>query len=118
MKVTFTKEDEKSGLIFKTNEYALYLQVELSPEERAAVQKLGISDYVLMEYSYKGLELNYQVKSLVYASDKGGKGSRFVAPDAVVRNRMEGQLMEQLKALKSQISAQMAGGSGSQTFEL
>lgn len=72
-----------------------------------------------MEYSYKGVELNYQVKSVVYDSDKGkGGGRRFVAPDAMVRNEMEGHLMEQLKALKSQIAAQLAGAAGSRTIEL
>lgn len=119
MKVTIDKKDEKSGLVFKTTEYALYVKVELSPEERAAIKAAGIENYVLMEYSYGGVELNYQVKSVVYDSDKGkGDGSRFVASDAVVRNNMEAHIMEQLKALKSQIAAQLEGGSGSRTVEL
>lgn len=79
----------------------------------------GLSDHrcILMEYSYKGVELNWTVKSVVYASDKGSE-NRFVASDAIARNGMEQQVKEQLKALKSQIEAQMAGGTGSQSFEL
>lgn len=117
MKVTIETKDEKFGLLFKTTEYALYVKVELSQEERAAIENMGIENYVLMEYSYKGVEVNYKVKSVVYASDKG-HASRFVASDAIVRDEMEAHIMQQLKALKSQIAAQLEGGPGSRTVEL
>lgn len=117
MRVSLRKEDETSGLFRKTTEYVLYVKVELTPEERAAIKSAGIDKYILMEYSYKGLELNWEVGSVVYASDKGSE-SRFVASDAITRNDMEQHVKEQLKALKSQIEGQIAGGTGSQSYEL
>lgn len=117
MKVSLRREDETSGLFRKTTEYVLYVKVELTPDERTAIKRAGIEDYILMEYSYKGVELNWTVKSVVYASDKGNE-SRFVASDAIARNGMEQHVKEQLKALKSQIEAQMAGSASSESFEL
>lgn len=117
MKVSLRKEDETSGLFRKKTEYVLYVKVELAPEERTAIKRAGIEDYILLEYSYMGNELNWTVSGVVYASDKG-KESRFVAADAIARNGMEQRVKEQLKALKSQIEAQLTGGAGSESFEL
>ena len=117
MKVSLRREDEKSGLIRKTTEYVLYVKVDLTPEERAAIEKAGIGDYLMLPYSYKGVDLNWTVKSMVYASDKSSE-SRFVSADAIARSQNEETIKEKLKALKSQIDAQLAGGSGSESFEL
>lgn len=117
MKVSMRKEDETSGMFKKTTEYCMYVKVELTDEEKQAIKKAGIEDMLLMEYSYKGSELNWQVKSVVYASNKGTE-SRFVAGNAIHRNEMEQTVKEKLTALKSQITAQLAGGTGSESFEL
>ena len=70
-----------------------------------------------MEYSYKGLELNVLGKSIVYYSDKGSE-SRFVGSNAIQRNELEANIKEGLKALKSQIEAQLSGSARYETFEL
>jgi hypothetical protein len=103
VKVSLRKVDEKTGLIFKTTEYALYVKVELTPAERTAIKEAGIEDLTMMEYSYKGTEINWLVKSVVYASDKA-KESRFVADNAAARNDIEQHIKEKLVALKSQIA--------------
>lgn len=54
---------------------------------------------------------------MVYSSNKGSE-SRFVADNAIHRNDMEKTVKEKLTALKSQITAQLAGGTGSESFEL
>lgn len=117
MKVSLRKEDETSGLFRKTTEYCLYVKVELSAEEQGAIKAAGIEDFLLMPYSYKGVDIDWKVKSVVYASNKGSE-SRFVASNAIHRNEMEQTVKEKLSALKSQISAQLAGGPGTETFEL
>ncbi|MBS1816986.1 MAG: hypothetical protein JSU08_03565 [Acidobacteria bacterium] len=117
MKVSLRKDEKTTGLFKKTTEFELFVKVELTPQERDAIKKAGIDDYILMEYAYKGLELNYQVKSVVHCSDKGSE-SRFVASDAIGRNRMEQTLKEQLAALKSQIESQMSSSKETETFEL
>jgi len=117
MKVSLRRVEETAGVFKKTTEYVLYVKVELTAEERGAIKKAGIEDYLLMEYSYRGSEINWLVKSVVYSSDKGSE-SRFVAANAISRNEMEQEVKESLSALKSQIEAQMAGGSGSESFEL
>lgn len=117
MKVTLRKEDEVSGWISKTTEYCLYVKVELADDEKLAIKKAGIDDLLLMPYSHNGLELNWKVKSVVYISDKG-KEDKFVGRNAIERNEMEETIKEQLSALKSQITALMAGGTGTKTFEL
>lgn len=58
MKVSLRKEDETSGLLRKTTEYTLYVKVELTEEEKAAIKKAGIEDFLLMPYSYRGTELD------------------------------------------------------------
>jgi hypothetical protein len=117
MKVSLRTVEETSGLIRKTTEYVLYVKVELAPEEKAAIKKAGIEDLLLMEYSYKGLELNWKVKSVVYESDKG-KESRFVGSNAMERNEIEGNVKSALKALKSQIEAQMSSSNRAESFEI
>jgi hypothetical protein len=117
MKVALRKDGETSGLIRKTTEYCLYVKVELSAEETGAIKQAGIDDFLLMKYSYKGLENDWKVKSVVYTSNKGGE-HRFVAGNAIERNEMEQTVKEKLTALKSQITAQLAGGTGSESFEL
>lgn len=117
MKVSLRREDETSGWLRKSTEYVLYVKVELSPEERAAIKKASIEDYLMMPYSYKGVDINWTVGSIAYSSDKGSE-SRFVSPDAISRSEMEQTVSEKLKALKSQIEAQMTSGVGSQSFEL
>ena len=117
MKVTMRKTEETSGLFKKTTEYSLHVGVVLTPEEVDAIRKAGIGDHLLVEYSYKGLDLNYQVKSVVYGSEKGSE-FRFVSSDAVSRNAMEQRVKDGLKALKSQIDAQLSAGPATQSFEL
>ena len=117
MKVSLRKDDKTTGLFKKTTEFELFVKVELSSEERDAIKKAGIDDYILVEYAYKGTELNYQVKSVVHSSDKGSE-RRFVASDAIERDRIEQKLKEQLAALKSQIEGQLTRGKGTETFEL
>ena len=117
MKVSLRKVEETSGWLSKTTEYALYVKVELTGEEKAAIKKAGIEDFLLMEYAYKGLELNWLVKSVLYASDKGSE-SRFVGGNAISRNEMEQKIKDSLATLKSQIEKQMSGGNGSESFEL
>ena len=117
MKVSLRKEDETSGLIFKKPIYAMYLKVQLTPEERNAIKKAGIEDYVLLDYEVNDREFQYQVKSVVYDSDKN-RETRFTASDAIKRRNMEETIKEQLSILKSNIDAQLEGGSGSETFDL
>jgi hypothetical protein len=117
MKVSLRKEEETSGLFGKTTEYVLYVKVELTSDERNVIKSAGIEDLLLMEYSYKGVEVNWLVKSVVYKSDKGSE-SRFVGNNAIARNEMEQNIKEALTALKSQIDAQMSGGNRSESFEL
>jgi hypothetical protein len=82
MKVSLRKEDETSGWLSKTTEYALYVKVELTPEERIAIKAAGIEDFLLMEYSYKGNGMEQKVKeslaalkSQIQAQMSGGAGS-------------------------------------------
>jgi len=117
MKVSLRKEDVTSGFLKKTTEYCLFVKVELSPEENDAIKAAGIEDLVLMPYSYKGLELDWKVRSVVHGSDKNSD-YRFVASNGIERNEMEQTVKEKLSALKSQISAQLAGGTGTESFEL
>lgn len=117
MKVSLRREEEASGVFKKTTEYALYLKVELSPEEKHAIKAAGIEDRIVMEYTYKGSEINYLVKSVVYHSDKGSE-SRFVGSNVAERNELEQNLKQGLSALKSQIEAQMSPGAKSESFEL
>jgi hypothetical protein len=117
MKVVLRKEDVTSGMFKKTTEYCLFVKVELSEEETGAIKKAGIEGLILMPYSYKGLELDWKVSSVVYSSSKGSE-SRFVAANGIQRNEMEQTVKEQLAALKSQIAAQLADKTGSETFEL
>ena len=117
MKVSLRKVEETSGFLSKKTEYVLYVKVELTAEEKSAIKKAGIEDLLLVEYSYKGLELNWLVKSIVYSSDKG-KESRFVGGNAMSRNELEQQVKDSLSALKSQIEAQMSGGNRSESYEL
>jgi hypothetical protein len=117
MKVALRKDDVTSGMFKKTTEYCLFVKVELSEEETGAIKKAGIENLLLMPYSYKGLELDWKVSSVLYGSSKGSE-YRFVAANGIQRNEMEQTVKEQLTALKSQIAAQLADKTGSETFEL
>jgi hypothetical protein len=118
MKVSLRKEDETSGLFKKTTEYCLYVKVDLSAEELGAIKAAGIENFQLMPYSYKGLDLNWHVSSVIHNSKKGSE-SRFVASNAIQRNEMEQTVKEKLGALKSQVVAQLTGGGvGTESFEL
>lgn len=118
MKVSLRKEDEKYGLLKNKIEYALYVKVQLSDDEVIALKQAGINNHILMEYSYKGTELNWLVSSVLYSHEKN-KEWRFVAYDSIDRIAMEDKVKESLKALKSNIEAQMSrGGSGTESFEL
>jgi len=117
MKVSLRKVEETAGVFTKTTEYCLYVTVELTAEETNAIQKAGIKDFILVEYSYRGSELNWTVDSVVYSSGKG-RESRFVDYNAIARNEREEMVKQSLVALKSQIEAQMSGGNQSESFEL
>lgn len=117
MKVDLRKVEETSGFFSKTTEYCLYVKVELTAEETSTIKKAAIEDFILVEYSYKGSELNWTVGQVVYSSGKGTEW-RFVAYNAVARNEIEQEVKQSLTALKSQIEAQMSGGAGSESFEL
>lgn len=126
MRVSLRKEDETAsiwdsgsliGLFKRPIEYSLYVKVELSDDEKKAIKAAGIEDFVLMAYAYKGVDIDWKVKSVVHISDKRTE-SRFVARNAIERTEMEETVKEQLAALKSQISAQMAGTTGTESFEL
>ena len=117
MKVSMRKTEETSGFLKKTTEYSLHVAVTLTAEETAAIKKAGIQDFVLVPYSYKGLDLSFQAKSVMHISEKGTEW-RFVAGNAIERNEMEQRVKDSLVALKSQIEAQMSGGGGTQSFEL
>lgn len=117
MKVKLRTVDETSGWLKKTTKYALYVAVELSPEERDAIKRAGIEGYVLLEYSYKGLELNYQVKSALHSSDKATE-RKFVGADAIERNKIQDSIKDGLAWLKSQIEAHAASSNREEEFEL
>jgi hypothetical protein len=117
MKVSLRREEETSGVFKKTTEYVLYVKVELTPEEKNAIKAAGIEHRIVLEYTYKGSEINYQVKSVVYHSDRGSE-SRFVGNNVAERNDLEHNLKEGLTALKSQLEEQMSPSAKSETFEL
>ncbi len=117
MKVSLRKVEETSGFFTKTTEYCLYVKVELTIEETSAIERAGIADFILVEYSYSGRELNWTVGQILYSNRKGSDW-RFVAYNAIARNELEQEVKESLTALKSQIEAQMFGGNKSESFEL
>jgi hypothetical protein len=116
MEVSLRNEDETSGWLSKSTEYALYVKVKLKPEERTAIEKANIKHYVMIPYSYKGAELNWTVGSVVHSSDKDSE-RRIVSADAVARNELEKTVADVLKALKSQIEV-LSSGSDSRSFEI
>lgn len=107
MKVSFRRVEEKEGVVFKKQVHTLFVDVELSSEEIKAIKAAGVEDYVLLEYSYKDLELDWKVSDLLYDNQRRSKGKdserRFVAADAVSRKGMEEQLKQGLAGLKAVI---------------
>ncbi len=117
MKVSIRKIDEKEGLIFKKAVYTLYVGVQLTQDEVSALKAAGVEDYVLVEYTYKNLELNWTVSGLLYDSKKGGE-RRFVAADQVERSQLESQIKESLAQVKQVIDSQDSLGESEESFEL
>ena len=70
-----------------------------------------------MPYSYRGAQIDWKVKSVLYASEKGSE-NRFVAANAIQRSGIEQTVKDQLSTLKAQIGAQLSGGAGSESYEL
>ena len=116
MKVSMRKSEKTTGLFAKTTEYELFVKVELTAEERGAIKAAGIEKYILIEYSYKNMELNWTVSSVLHSSEKNSEW-RFVTTDASQRLDLEAEVKQQLSNLKSQIES-VAGGSREETFEL
>ncbi len=117
MKVSIRQEDEVSGWLRKSTEHALYVKVSLNPAEREALKDAGLEQEILVPYAYKGVQIDWTFSSVIYVSNKD-KESRFVAPNAVLRAKLERVIEAKLRSLKKQIDDVSGGRTADDPFDL
>jgi len=118
VKVSFRRVDEQEGFLRKKKVYALYVRVELSPDEVAAVESANVADYIIIKYGFEMfgdyVPTDYTIKSVLHYNKKGEE-ARFLSPDAVKRNEMEHEIKEGLAGLARII--ENSNPKESETFE-
>lgn len=102
MDISFRADDETSGFFRKTTEYALYVKLQLTPQERDAINDAGIEKQILYSWEYRGAQIDFTVGSVRYRSDKGGE-TRFVAPSAALRDKLHKFLLGKLESLEEEL---------------
>lgn len=122
MKLHIEKREASEGFLFKKKIYEMYVKIEMTPEERVAYERVKdeIKDMIIVEYEYKGLELNFTIGRLVYNHDKNkDTGSRFVFSAQHEIPPMEKDIKDGVSGFSKHLKSVVAGGNlGQETTEL
>ena len=126
MKIHIHKQqsDEKTSLIQiiglsrPKKCYEVYAWFEVSPEERAVIDKSpDLLKRKMFDYTYELLDLSPSVNSMIKPPKQGEKGHRFVAYTSDDFFALENKIVDAAKALKSNIEGLNNSG-GSTTIEI
>ena len=113
MKLHIEKKEASVGLIFKKKIYEMYVSAEMTAEERAAYEKVKdeIGHMIIAEYSYKGIEIDFKISSLVHTFDSKKEGFRFEFSGAHQMPPMENEIKEGVAGFSRMLKDVIAGKS-------
>jgi hypothetical protein len=113
MRVTIKYEQSSQGLLSKKPLFVVSLATQLSAEETAAIQAVGLADTTVIEHERNGIPLNCTAGQLI----RGGANFQFDNfTDAL---NFTSHIKGRLETLKGVIAAAVQVKSGtSETYEL